>query len=302
MKVGVFFSGALDEPVLVALRICRREGILASAYRLRDHWRDADLNEISFNFGSLSHIVLRASPALLGSDWMPLVAGFAAGRERNLRLLGPVAEDVVPGFLDELGVLTGEDDLTEYLRSERLLNQRRNDLEAARDEIRAAGLPETESAFAGAASSGDVALVDNFLKIGFSPDVTDAKGVPVLVLATRNAHKRVAEMLLARGADANATSADRGTTALMEAASLGDQGLLGTILSSGADPDVQSKSGRTALMLAVSEGKGEIAQALLDGGARRDLVDELGMTALSYAKLFKLEDLFAEPTDATSQA
>ncbi len=292
MKVGVFFSGAIDEHVATSLKLCRSEGIDGSAYRFRKEWTCLEPAEVSYNFGSLTHVLLRGTPGVLSAEWLPFVAGFVLGRERASCVLGPLETNKVPIFLRRLPVLSAGEGLTEYLKEEHRLFERERSLEAARDEIRAAGLPETEAAFAGAAASGDTTSIQNFLKIGFSPDIRDEKGVPVLVAAIRNNSPATGEILLNRGADPNSISDDRGTTALMEAASLGNRDVVDMLLSHGANPDIRSKSGRTALMLAVSEGKRDVAEALLSSGADREIVDDLGMKAGGYAKLFKLDDLF----------
>ncbi len=292
MKVGIFFSGSIDEQIATTLRICRSEGIDASAYRFRREWAFLDPAEVAVNFGALTHVLLRGTESVLSAGWLPFVAGFVLGRDRDSCILGPLDREDLPTFLENLPVLFVERGLQDYLREEHLLLERERSLEAAREEIRAAGLPETEDAFAGAAVAGDSDSLRNFLKVGFSPDIRDRKGVPVLVLAIRNNNPAAGEVLLSRGADPNAMSEDRGTTALMEAASLGNLHIVEMLLSHGANPDLRSKSGRTALMLAVSEGNRDVAAALLSAGADREIVDDLGMTAVGYAKLFKLEDLF----------
>lgn len=292
MKVGIFFSGATDEQIAAALRICRSESIAASAYRFRKEWALLDPAAVSSNFGALTHVLFRGTESVFSAGWLPFVAGFVLGSNRSSCILGPLEIADLPAFLESLPVLSPDEGLQDYLKEEHLLVERERTLEAAREEIRSAGLPETEDAFAGASVAGDTTSIRNFLKVGFSPDVRDRKGVPVLVSAIRNNNPEAGEVLLSRGADPNAMSEDRGTTALMEAASLGNLHLIEMLLGHGANPDLRSKSGRTALMLAVSEGNRDAAAALLSAGADREIVDDLGMTALGYAKLFKLEDLF----------
>ena len=292
MKVGLFFSGEIDDAIRSLLRLCRREGIEASGYRFRKSWNHLDPAEVAYNFGALSHVMLRGTEASLEASWLPFVAGFVLGRGRDSCVLGPLEARDLPEYLRHLPVLEAQTELEEYLRDEKLLLERESSLETAREEIRASGLPETEEAFAGAVAAGNRSAATNFLRIGFSPDARDAKGVPLLVLAIRNNNPEVAKLLLEKNADANAVSEDRGTTALMEAASLGDTEIVEMLLSHGSDPNIKSKSGRTALMLAVSEGHREAASALIEAGADVNIVDDLGMTAGGYAKLFKLDDLF----------
>jgi ankyrin repeat protein len=101
----------------------------------------------------------------------------------------------------------------------------------------------------------------------------------------------LADMLMSTGADVNMVSLDRGNTALMDAASVGDTDIISDILRRNPALDIRSKNGQSALILALG-GKHEEAGALLiAAGCDIGQTDQLGMSAEGYAKLFKLEKI-----------
>ncbi|HUX13188.1 MAG TPA: ankyrin repeat domain-containing protein [Spirochaetia bacterium] len=180
-------------------------------------------------------------------------------------------------------------------------------IEQAREELQTRGLGIAEVVFAACVAEGDASATEDFMRMGFSPDSRDNRGVPVLSLAIRGRHRDLVENLLRRGADVNAVSQDRGNTPLMEAAVCGDSETVTHLLDSTADPNLQSKNGQTALMLAVGEGFTDVAKTLLERGAATEPVDQLGMTAGKYARLFgrtEIADLIGwrESTDGDASA
>jgi len=77
----------------------------------------------------------------------------------------------------------------------------------------------------------------------------------------------VCRMLLAAGADPNATQAG-GYTALHAAAQNGQRDLVELLLAHGADVSAQTENGATALSLAEEAGRHEVAELLRARGAR----------------------------------
>ena len=73
-------------------------------------------------------------------------------------------------------------------------------------------------------------------------------------------------MLIAKGANVNAT-AENGTTALMMAAREGQLAMLLLLLEHGADPKYESPYGHSALSMAVDRGHKEIEAMLRKAGA-----------------------------------
>lgn len=92
----------------------------------------------------------------------------------------------------------------------------------------------------------------------------------------------VVELLLSRGADANAavpSGRSKGMTALHAAASRGGP-IVRSLLFANADPGARDARGRTPLHCATSV---EAAEALLEAGAHVDVADAEGWTPLDYA-------------------
>ena len=68
------------------------------------------------------------------------------------------------------------------------------------------------------------------------------------------------DVLIAKGADMNATDAETGSTPVHLAASWGRTEALAALLKQGADPTIPNKSGVTPLAAAVANGHTEAAE------------------------------------------
>jgi ankyrin repeat protein len=86
--------------------------------------------------------------------------------------------------------------------------------------------------------------------------------------AARCGRTKTVKLLLAHGADVNAT-AKNGWTALMCAAREGHIETMKLLLAHGADVNAADKDGRTAWMQACRENHTEAAEFLLENGAHR---------------------------------
>ena len=102
------------------------------------------------------------------------------------------------------------------------------------------------------ASSGDVERLATLLDRGIDPDLRDAHGHALLLLASEHGRCGVAQVLLEHGADVD-----------------------------GLSPD-----GQTALMLAAMHDREDMADVLLAHGAACDVRDAFGLTARDYAARF----------------
>lgn len=96
------------------------------------------------------------------------------------------------------------------------------------------------------------------------------------------------ELLLAAGADANASAAavmGPGGTPLLAAAETGNVDAARALIKGGANINARTTDGaeRSALMLAADQGKSEMIEALIALGAEVDARDASGMTALALA-------------------
>lgn len=75
----------------------------------------------------------------------------------------------------------------------------------------------------------------------------------------------------------------KGTTPLMLAARNGHERIVNLLLAVKANPDLQDKGGKAALMYASQQGHGPVVQLLLDKGAQVDLKTKVNATALMFA-------------------
>ena len=201
---------------------------------------------------------------------------------------------VIPNYLKNVETFAELDPLINFMHAEADIWDKTYQIEKAREALIALGLGINEENFAQRVGAGDEISVGNFLRVGYSPDTTNAQGVPVICVATRNGHKKIVELLLQRGADVNVLSQDRGNSPLMEAAVRGDDLSVRRFLEAGANPNLISKSGQTALMLAIGEGHKEIVKVLLEYKADINIKDSLGMTARKYADIFRHEEIITQ--------
>jgi ankyrin repeat protein/Zn finger protein HypA/HybF involved in hydrogenase expression len=162
----------------------------------------------------------------------------------------------------------------------------------------------------GAITGGSLPVVKRLLEVGADPNaVGSLDGATPLILAVaiadptyeyrRGEEKAIALYLLERGANPNAAD-NKGTTALMEAASICDKEMLDALLAHGADVNARDKDGETALLSVVRWGYDKeaknlqpdavaIIQTLLVHGADANAKDSDGLTALQIAKANRAE-------------
>lgn len=83
-----------------------------------------------------------------------------------------------------------------------------------------------------------------------------------LMAACAAGNLNTARLLLESGANINAQSPLNGTTALIEAASLGDPKIVALLLDKGADPQLKNKNNQTALDVAKQKSNTKAAAIL----------------------------------------
>jgi len=91
------------------------------------------------------------------------------------------------------------------------------------------------------AREGGAEQLAAYVDAGLSPDLTNAKGDTLLILAAYHCHEDVVRALLERGADHTRVN-DRGQTALGSAVFRQDRGTVAALLAAGADPDLGGPS------------------------------------------------------------
>lgn len=298
MKVGIFVGEDCTRGVQTLLRALERRDVPASAFRLSNYWSQAHTDEIRHNFSTITHAIFFLSDECRNASWFPFVAGYCIGRDMTIVLYNGTAQ--APSFLDGYPRFAETRSLSDFLENELLIAQKTQRVEQAQAELEAAALALTDASFMYAVDTGELQAVRNFLRVGFSPDIRDDNGVPLLSHAIRRGDEGIMRLLVEHGADVNAVSDDRANTPLMEAATRGDVQAVRLLLDSGADPDLKTKYGQTALMLAVGEGRSNVVQLLLEDGADTSAVDYLGMTARKYAELFRSDDILAMLEESNS--
>ena len=140
-----------------------------------------------------------------------------------------------------------------------------------------------------AAFKGNDRILETLLAHGADPDVRDATGKSAMVYAAARGFDDVVQRLLDAGVDANAR-AGNDLTPLMWAAGHDEgvgpaavERVVDVLLARGAVLDAADNRGRTALMIAAALGDAATVALLLQRGADRALKDEDGKTALDLA-------------------
>jgi tetratricopeptide (TPR) repeat protein len=111
----------------------------------------------------------------------------------------------------------------------------------------------------------------------------DACGVTALMLAATVGDNEAARALLAKSANAGAKN-NFGFTALITASFFGHSDVVDTLLAGGADVGSRGPDGATALIQAATWGHERVVRALLKAGADANAKDNDGRTALILAE------------------
>jgi uncharacterized protein len=298
MKVSIFCAPADEGACDALLDSFRDAGMDASIFAVKDGWQDMSFPQLLDAVGQSTHFLLVWSALSRDASWLPFAVGWAFGNGYHTALYRLGTDPAIAGYLSHLPVLGSPEELSNYYVIERSLFLEERERSQARRELYDSGLSYTVEGMADCVREGNLGAVELFLQSGLSAEVRDKHGVPLLCLAARGKHRRMASLLVERGVNVNAQSEDRGSTALMDAASSGATEIVADLLASGAKPDMVSKDGQTALIMAVGRGDDAVAAILLKAGADPDVADKLGFSARKYATLFhnpKVSELFETP-------
>jgi len=94
-------------------------------------------------------------------------------------------------------------------------------------------------------------------------NAADNNGYTALHYASRNGHYEACQMLLAAGANVNATTKSGGVTSLMRASMMGHEQIVHLLIKYKADTRLCDNDGNTALHRAIQLGHTSIAQLLI---------------------------------------
>lgn len=125
-------------------------------------------------------------------------------------------------------------------------------------------------------------MIQLLIAAGADVNATNSSGETPLMMLDSDATADLTWDLINAGAKVN-TRDKQGNNALMHAASVNNIELLKTLLEAGAQVNDKNKAGATALMLAASDGMVNNVRALLLAGAEINALDKEGKNALYYA-------------------
>ena len=109
-------------------------------------------------------------------------------------------------------------------------------------------------------------IAELLLKAGADPNIQNGYGNTTLILAGQRNHKDIVELLLKAGAEPNIPD-NKGNTALILAVEEGNKDIVELLLKAEADPNIQNNQSYGALFAAVEEGNKDIVELLLQAGA-----------------------------------
>lgn len=291
MKVAVIGSPRDGQILLDILGSLESAGVEAYGLKIHDSWVSLSRTQLEPHLVKATHFLLIANPKNLAAPWFAFAGGYGLGRLSGTAIFRDDPSRELPRYLSGTPALDTIAELASYYAAEQkewtFLEERR----VARAAILSMGISYHADALAQCIIEGDTKAVELFLKAGFHPDARDKHGVTLLCLATRNKHRAVAELLLERGATLDLQSGDRGYSPLLDAALVGAQELLELFLAKGADCNLTSKDGQTALIVAVGRNDPSAVRSLLSYGADPDVEDKLGFSGRKYATLFKKPDI-----------
>lgn len=129
---------------------------------------------------------------------------------------------------------------------------------------------------------GIKALIDSLIKNGeFNINDIDETGSTVLMYAAYKANYKIANYLIAQGANVNIQNQD-GKTALMIAVEMKSVAIVNACILQNANLNLIDKNGKTALMIAVQNNNAEIVEILNDNLASVLIKDNLSQTVLDF--------------------
>jgi hypothetical protein len=230
-------------------------------------------------------LILYLSHSLVPS-WVYFIGGYSLSLKIPLLVYGVSPENFGPVLAKRLIPIKEETELSEYIHREPPEAFVRESRNRAKYELLESGIPFTEEALANCVIGGNGKAVALFLEAGFSPNVRDRFGVPLLSLAARTGNRNIVKFLLKTGAKVNQQAEDRLSTALIDGAAGKHYSIMKDLLAAGVDVNLKSRDGQSALIIAIGLNDETAVEMLLRAGANADEPDNLGVSGRKYAALF----------------
>jgi ankyrin repeat protein len=142
------------------------------------------------------------------------------------------------------------------------------------------------SALITAATRGDLEMVQALVAGRADVNQIDEKGFTALLRALQNRRDDVADLLVTQPALSVNAQTPGSSTALISYVARDNERSVESLLSRGADPNLQDSDGDAALHIAVQRGRAPIINMLLAKGANPNLKNKLGGTPLMWAGVF----------------
>ncbi len=286
MNVLVLYSEDRKGDLLSLGTLLYEKEISFKALVLPEQWSIFDSEDLLFHLRNYTHSLFLVSRNFIQNRYFIFAVAYCLGAHEKTYLLDTEGQAFPSFWENRFTISSSFSEFIQFLWTEKERWEQFLKRLEAKDALVARGVDVSNSGFLEAVSAGDTVSVELYLDAGFSPDLRNKKGVPALVAAIRNTHFLTMRTLLDHGADVDVKALDRDTTALMDAASLGEAAAVQELVERGAQLDLQSKDGQTALILSIGKGDDQCALILLQAGANPDLEDKLGMSARKYAQLF----------------
>lgn len=294
MDLLIVYSESKKGELVSLASLLHQQGIGFRPAPLPAAWDVRESEELVHALESCTHWLFLVGREDLSHPAFLFASGYCVAVHERCYLLDPEGA-LFPGYWKTLlRVCSAFPDLVETLAAERQRWEQHLLRQEAQRQLAGRGVEVTNSSFIEAVEKGDQASCDLFLQAGFSPDLTNKKGVSILCLAVRASHLGVLRLLLDGGADVNLRSKDRDNSPVMDAAAEGLADIVRELIRRGADLTGLSRNGQSALVLAIGKGAQDVALILLEAGADPFVADKLGMNAVQYAQLLGRKDFLAE--------
>lgn len=136
-----------------------------------------------------------------------------------------------------------------------------------------------------AVKSNNLKLAEELIAKGADVNQTDSRGNSLLIVCAADGYPEMAKLLIDNGADLKAVDSGSKATALHAAAYLGNPDVMQVLVDNGIDMNYQGPyNGYTALHDAVWQSNVEGVRILVDAGADQTIKGNNGSTPLDLAK------------------